>query len=85
MTSTATDFALAETTPSWYFIVAILMAAAWVKDMRGIQHGPLRDANANSKTLARNVQLLGSTSTQMAVRINALPTSTQLARLQRIS
>ena len=83
MTSTVTDFAMVETLPDGHIFLATLMLLLEEKSCRLSPNGLLRDANAILKTLARNVQLLGSTSNQMVVRINALPTSNKLARLQK--
>lgn len=85
MTSTATDFALVETLRNWYIFCGNFNAAAREQVMSAFPHGLLRESNVIPKTLARNMQLLGSTPTRMAVWINALPTSNQLARPQRTS
>lgn len=85
MTSTATDFALVETFPELVCFLSFLMAVARGKVMSTFPHWLRRDANVIPKTLARNMQLLGSTPTRMAVWINALPTSNQLARPQKTS
>ena len=83
MIANVTDLATVKSRPIQCIFMVNLMVAARGKVKSAIPHGALRDANVISRTLARNVRRLGFTSTQIAARINALPTSNKLARLQK--